>query len=264
MKTKLLMKLALIVAVTYAPLQTIAWGTQGHRVCGQIAYSYLTPKARKAIDAILGKESLALAGNWADFVKSDPSYSYLSSWHYKDLDKAYSYPDLVTYLKSDTGVDAYTKLLFVMGELKKPNLTKENQLLYLHMLIHISEDVHQPMHVGHTNDKGGNDFKVNWFSSPTNMHAVWDSQLIDFQQLSYTEYASAINHSTWAERNAWQKAPVSQWFFESNQIAEKLYTEIKPGDVLNYKYNFTHIEILNQQLLKAGVRLAGVLNSIFG
>jgi hypothetical protein len=88
--------------------------------------------------------------------------------------------------------------------------------------------------------------------------------LIDFQQLSYTEYAASINHSTLAQRAEWQKAPISQWLFESNQIAEKLYTDIKPGDTLNYKYNFTHIDIVNQQLLKAGVRLAGVLNRLFG
>jgi hypothetical protein len=259
-----LKKLLLIVAVFYLPLQSMAWGTQGHRICGQIANNYLTPQARKAIEAILGNESIAMASNWADFIKSDPTYSYLSPWHYIDFDKAYSYPEMVEYLNHDVNVDAYTKLNFLIAELKKTDLSKENKLLYLRMLIHIIEDVHQPMHTAHTDDKGGNDFKVNWFSTPTNLHSVWDSQLIDFQQLSYTEYATWINHSTLAQRTAWQKEPISQWLFESNQIAEKLYTEIKPGDTLNYKYNFTHIEIVNQQLLKAGVRLAGILNTIFG
>jgi len=263
MKTSL-KKLLLIVAVFYLPLQSMAWGTQGHRICGQIANNYLTPQARKAIEAILGNESIAMASNWADFIKSDPTYSYLSPWHYIDFDKAYSYPEMVEYLNHDVNVDAYTKLNFLIAELKKTDLSKENKLLYLRMLIHIIEDVHQPMHTAHTDDKGGNDFKVNWFSTPTNLHSVWDSQLIDFQQLSYTEYATWINHSTLAQRTAWQKEPISQWLFESNQIAEKLYTEIKPGDTLNYKYNFTHIEIVNQQLLKAGVRLAGILNTIFG
>jgi hypothetical protein len=264
MMINLLKKLFLALAIIYIPFQSMAWGTQGHRICGQIASTYLTPKARKAIEAILGNESLALAGNWADFIKSDPDYNYLSPWHYIDFDKAYSYPEMVVYLNHDTNADAYTKLQFLIGELKKKNLSKENKLLYLHMLIHIVEDVHQPMHAAHADDKGGNDFKVNWFTTPTNLHSVWDSQLIDFQQLSYTEYAVAINHSTWAQRNGWQKAPISQWLFESNQIAEKLYAEIKPGDTLNYKYNFAHIDIVNQQLLKAGVRLAGLLNTIFG
>jgi hypothetical protein len=264
MKLNFLKKLVLGLFIIYAPLQSMAWGTQGHRICGQIANMYLTPKARKAIEAILGNESIAMTSNWADFIKSDPNYSYLSSWHYIDFDKAYTYPEMQAFLAQDTKVDAYTKLNFLIGELKKPSTSKENKLLYLRMLIHIIEDVHQPMHTAHTDDKGGNDFKVNWFSTPTNLHSIWDSQLIDFQQLSYTEYATAINHSTTAQRAEWQKASIAQWLFESNQIAEKLYTEIKPGDTLNYKYNFNHIETLNNQLLKAGVRLAGVLNQIFG
>jgi hypothetical protein len=95
------------------------------------------------------------------------------------------------------------------------------------------------------------------------LHSVWDSKLIDFQQLSYTEYANNINHTTDAQRAEWQKAPISKWLFESNQIAEILYTDIKQGDDLGYKYNYSHIDTLNRQLLKAGVRLAGVLNSLF-
>jgi len=264
MKLSFLKTLILGAAVLYAPLQSMAWGTEGHRIAGQIADSYLTPKARAAIKAILGNESIAIASNWADFIKSDPNFNYLSAWHYVDLDKEYTLPELQDFLNQDTKADAYTKLNFLIGELKKKTLSKENKLLYLRMLIHIVEDVHQPLHVGHTEDKGGNDIKVTWFNNPTNLHSVWDSQLIDFQQLSYTEYTAMINHTTVAQRAEWQKAPISQWLFESGQIANKLYGETKNGDALNgYKYNFEHIATINQQLLKAGVRLAGVLNQIF-
>jgi hypothetical protein len=265
MKLNLLKKLVLGIAIIYAPLQSMAWGTEGHRVAGQIADSYLTPKARAAIKAILGNESIAITSNWADFIKSDPNFSYLSSWHYIDLDKSYTYPELKEYLDQDTKVDAYTKLNFLIGELKKKDLSRENKLLYLRMLIHIVEDVHQPLHVGHTDDKGGNDIKLTWFNNPTNLHSVWDSQIIEFQQLSYTEYTAWINHTTAAERAKLQKAPISEWIFESSQIAGKLYDEVKTGDSLNgYKYNFDHIAIVNQQLVKAGVRLAGILNQLFG
>jgi hypothetical protein len=263
MKINVLKKLAIGIAIIYAPLQSVAWGTEGHRICGQIADSYLTPQARKAIKEILGNESIAIASTWADFIKSDPDFNYMSPWHYIDFDKPYTLPEMQDFLAHDNKVDAFTKLNFLIAELKKKDLNKGNKLLYLRMLIHIAEDVHQPMHTAHTDDKGGNDFKVNWFNNPTNLHSIWDSQLIDFQQLSYTEYTNAINHSTPAQRKEWQKASIAQWLYESNQIAEKLYTEIKPGDTLNYKYNFNHIETLNHQLLKAGVRLAGVLNGLF-
>lgn len=257
-------KLALGIAILYAPLQTMAWGTNGHRISGQIAEDHLTPKARIAIRAILGNESIAMASNWADFIKSDPAYSYLYNWHFVDFERPMSYPEMVEFLGHDSNVDAYTKLNFLVGELKKKDLSKANKLLYLRMLIHITEDIHQPMHTAHASDKGGNDFKLSWFGKPTNLHSIWDTELVNFQELSYTEFVDAINHPTVAQIKEWQSAPIAKWVFESSQIAEKLYTEIKPDDKLSYKYNFDHIDILNQQLLKGGIRLAGLLNEIFG
>jgi hypothetical protein len=265
MKLNVLKKLLLGVAIMYLPVQSMAWGTNGHRICGQIADSYLTPKARAAIKAILGDESIAITSNWADFIKSDPAYNYLYNWHFINFDKTLTTPEMEAYLKADTAVDAYTKMNFLIAELKKKTTTKTNKLLYLRMLIHIVEDVHQPLHTGHLSDKGGNDVKVMWYDKESNLHSIWDSQLIDAQQLSYTEYVSWINHTTIARRIELQKAPVSQWLFESNQIADKIYADAKPGDKINtFKYNFKFIAILNDQLLKGGVRLAGVLNNIFG
>ena len=265
MKINLLKKVLLAAAILYLPLQSMAWGTNGHRICGQIADSYLTPKARAAIKAILGDESVAMASTWADFIKSDPNYNYLSTWHYIDFDKNYTYPEMQAYLKTDTATDAYTKMNFLIGQLKNKMLPHESKLLYLHMLIHIVEDVHQPMHTAHTADKGGNDVKVMWYDKETNLHSIWDSQLIDGQQLSFTEYALWINHTTAAKRATLQKAPISQWLFESSRIANDIYAYSKPGDKINtYKYNFKFIAIVNQQLLKGGVRLAGVLNQLFG
>ncbi|MES2278576.1 MAG: S1/P1 nuclease [Bacteroidota bacterium] len=260
---KIFRKFGIVAILFCLPFTTFAWGTNGHRISGEIAYSYLTPKAKLAIKQILGNESVAMASNWADFIKSDDNYKYLYNWHFVDFDKAMTQAEMNDYLAKDTEVDAYTKLNFLIAELKKPGTTKENKLLYLRMLIHVVEDVHQPMHTAHKDDKGGNDFKVNWFSKPTNMHSIWDTELINFQELSYTEYATAINHTTAAQVAEWQKAPISTWLYESNQLAEKIYTDTKAGETLNYKYNFTHLDILNQQLLKGGVRLAGVLNEIF-
>ena len=262
-KLKLAVVLALLFIISI-PSRSMAWGLVGHRVVAEIADTYLTAKARIEIKKILGNESLAMASNWADFIKSDDRFRYLSSWHYVDFDKAYTLPEMEAYLAKDTDADAYTKLNFMIAELKKPNLSKQNKLLYLRMVIHVVEDVHQPMHTAHKDDKGGNDFKLNWFGKPTNLHSIWDSELIDFQQLSYTEYANAINHTTAAQRAEWQKASIAEWLYESNQLGEKLYTDVKQGDNLSYAYNFSHIDILNQQMLKAGVRLAGVLNAIFG
>ncbi len=61
-----------------------------------------------------------------------------------------------------------------------------------------------------------------------------------------------------------QAQPRTQWFYESYQIAEKLYNGIsKPDEKLSYRYNFDHLENLNAQLLKGGIHLAGLLNEIY-
>jgi hypothetical protein len=243
----------------------MAWGLLGHRIVGQIADSYLTKHTKKAIAAILGNESVAMASNWPDFIKSDPSYNYLSSWHYIDFKPGMSVDSIKAYLIKDSATDAYTKLNFLIAQLKNKNLEQDKKVLYLRLLIHIVGDVHQPLHVGHVDDQGGNKIKVMWFGTSYNLHTIWDTQLINFQQLSYTEYATAINFTTKESRAQLQSSPIADWLVESNAVAEKIYGDIKEVDQkLDYNYNFKYLDTLNNQLLKGGVRLAGILNEIFG
>ena len=257
-------KLALAIIVLFSPILASAWGYQGHRITGQIADSYLSPKARIAIKKILGYEPLSVAGNWADFVRSDPSFKYMDPWHFVDFERPMSQPEMTEFLEHDTHENAYSKLKFFVGELKKKNLSTANKLMYLRLVIHLVEDIHQPMHAALDGTDGGNKIKVQWFNEPTNLHTIWDTKLVEFQGFSYTEYASLINHTTATQRAAWQKAPITQWIFESTEISTKAIAEAKPDEKLSYNYNFKYIGTINQQLLKGGVRLAGLLNEIFG
>ncbi len=257
-------KSTLAVLFFYLPFAVMAWGVEGHRIVGQVADSYLTKKARKEISKILGTESIAISSNWADFVKSDPAYNYLSNWHYINLKAGLSETQVNAYLAQDTATDAYTKINFLAAELRKKVLSPESKQLYLRVLVHLVGDIHQPMHTGRLEDLGGNKIKVLWFNDSKNLHQVWDDQLIQFQQLSYTEYTAAINYTTKEQVKAWQQEPVSSWVYQSYQLAEKIYNDTKPDQKLDYKYNYHYVSILNQQLLKGGVHLAGLLNEIFG
>jgi hypothetical protein len=253
-----------LLSIFILPVNVFAWGMSGHRVTGGIAEHHLNAKAKAAIKTLLGNESLAMAGNWADFIKSDRSYDYLGPWHYVNINAGMSRQDVTKLLRDDTGVDLYTKLNFLIKELKSKKLRKDVQVFYLKLLIHLVADAHQPMHMGQPDDRGGNNIKIYWFGEPTNLHRVWDEQLIEFQQLSFTEHIAAINFVSPDQKSRWQKQPVAEWIYESYEIAQKLYTEVKPEDKLQYNYNYYHVNIMNQQLLKGGVRLAGVLNDIFG
>lgn len=265
MAIKGLKKILLAVLFLYIPVQSMAWGMLGHRIVGEIADRNLTKKAKKQVRKILGTESVAIASNWADFIKSDPAYDYLNSWHYINFDTGLSQNQFEAYLEQDTVTDAYTKLNFMIDELKNKELSQEKKLLYLRLIIHIVGDMHQPMHVGQAEDLGGNKVNVMWFNKPSNLHRVWDKQLIEYQQLSYTEYADALTYGPNSQIKSWKTQPISKWLFESYQISDELYSEIdEKGEKLSYRYNFDHLDELNEQLLKGGVRLAGVLNEIFG
>ena len=94
----------LLAAATGLPAYSLAWGAEGHRICGQIAASYLTPKASQAVRYILMGESLATAGTWADDIKGDPAYHYLSEWHYIEFDRPLDYPQMQAYLAMITAL----------------------------------------------------------------------------------------------------------------------------------------------------------------
>ena len=136
MKIQFQKKILLAFFLLYLPVQSMAWGLLGHRVVGQLAESYLNKKTSREIKLILGNENLAMASNWADFIKSEPSYNYISNWHYINLPAGLNEEQLDSALKRDTITDIYTKILFLTAELKKKNLEQEKKVMYLRLLIH--------------------------------------------------------------------------------------------------------------------------------
>lgn len=257
-------KLAILVSICVSvSLNSMAWGVLGHRIVGQVADSYLTKKAKKEIARILGNESVAMTSNWPDFIKSDPSYRYLSSWHYINLKAGLTETEVKNELAADTATDVYTKINWLAAQLKNKSLETDKKRMYLRLLIHMAGDIHQPFHVGRPDDQGGNKISVTWFGDPSNLHQVWDSKLVDFQQLSYTEYTKSINHTTKKQRKEWMAEPVNEWIWQSYQQAAIIYNGTKLNDKLGFEYNFNYIALVNQQLLKGGVHLAGLLNQVF-
>src|SRR4029077_10873202 len=129
-------KSAILISLFFSfSFQSNAWGVLGHRIVGEIAESYLTPTAKKQIQKILGTESLGMAANWADFIKSDSTMAYISPWHYVDIKGGLSFTEFKNYFKNDTIADAYTKLNFLIKELKNKNLPMDKKAMYLKLVI---------------------------------------------------------------------------------------------------------------------------------
>lgn len=259
-----LKRVIVICLLSYVPLQSFSWGQLGHRVVGEIADSYLKNKTRKEIRKILGNESIAMASNWADFIKSESAYKYLDNWHYFNLPANLDETGFYSFLRQDTTTNAYSRINFLTAELKNKSLAPDKKAMYLRLLIHLVGDIHQPLHTAKKEDLGGNTIKLTWFGQPTNLHRLWDDDLIKSQELSYTEYAKWINFTTDEQRRMLQRQPISQWVYDSYKISANIYEVTKSEYKLGYRYIYDHIHTANEQLLKGGVHLAGLLNEIFG
>jgi len=261
---KLIKHIVVLSVLIYLPYSANAWGVLGHRVVGEVADFYLQAKTRLAIKQILGTESMAMTANWADFIKSDTTYNYLNNWHYVNLPENLSKSDVFSFLDNQQGANIYNKLNEMIAILKNSKSTASQKKLALRMVIHMVGDLHQPMHTARKDDLGGNKIQLSWFGEKSNLHKVWDEGLVNFQQLSYTEYTKAINHPTRLQIVNWQKADLKSCVYESYEICNKIYaTGIKNDDKLSYRYNFDWIDTVNEQLLKGGVRLAKILNDIY-
>jgi hypothetical protein len=257
-------KAILVLAIVlYLPLNAGAWGMLGHRIVGQIAESHLTSKARKGVKEVLGNESLAMASNWGDFIKSDPAYDYLYNWHFVNLPAGLDKKGVFDILDGEKGANVYNKIPEMVAVLKNKQSTVDEKRLAMRLIIHLIGDLNQPMHTARKEDLGGNKIFVTWFGEKSNLHRVWDESLIEYQQLSYTEYANAINYPTPVQLKDWRGSSLKDFVYGSYLACNRIYSNIKPEEKLSYKYNFEFISLLNEQLLKGGICLANVLNEIY-
>lgn len=250
-------------AVVITAITFISWGVVGHRSIAKIAENHLTYKAKLSITNLLRTETIPLVSTYSDEVRSIKEFSYTAPWHYVNPPRGLNYDEFVNYLKSDTTANIYNALLKMEQQLRNPNSTKEDKVFALKFIIHLVGDLHQPFHVGRGEDQGGNKIKVKFRGRETNMHALWDSGLIEYNGFTFTEMATAFDNIDKSAIKKWQSEPVTKWVFESYEIATKLYAEVDNESQLNYLYYPQHSEIYKERMQKAGIRLAGMLNNIY-
>jgi hypothetical protein len=250
----------LIFAVLFCCVSFLScgWGATGHRATGYIANKYLNKKARKAIARILNGQSMAMASTWMDEIRSDSTYDYTADWHWVTI------PDGMTYEQAEKNPngDIIETIERIVAELKSRKLSPQQEAERLKWLIHLVGDIHQPLHVGRGDDRGGNNIKIMWFRADSNLHRVWDSDMIDDTKLSYTELAESLGNPTQQQVQNWQQATVRDWAYESMRYRKQVYDY---GNArLGYPYSYKYLGIAKERLLQAGIRLAGVLNEIYG
>ncbi|HEY4110060.1 S1/P1 nuclease [Puia sp.] len=243
----------------------LSWGVTGHRTVGKIAAKHLTPAASAAVQELLGSETLADVSTWADEIRGQAEYRQTGSWHYVNLPLGLNFAEFQKKVQGMSEENVYSALQKMEKKVVDPATPREKKVEALKFIVHFVGDLHQPMHVSRAEDKGGNSIQLNFNGTGTNLHSIWDSKLIDRLGLGYEQLAEKVDHATPAQISQWQKDPMIKWMWESYTITSKLYAEVDAmkSRAIDDKYYEEHIATVEQRLEQAGIRLAGVLNSLF-
>lgn len=263
MKKTILAAIVLILGLT--PLKLSAWGTTGHRIIAEIAERNLNKKAKKEIKKLLADYPMAYWSNWADNLRSDTTnrWEHTYVWHYVNMPSGLQKQELINLVQKLDQESVYSEIPDLCRIIEDKKSTADDKRVALYFLIHLVGDLHQPMHIGHADDLGGNRLTVYWFGNPTNIHSVWDSNLIDYEKYSYTEYADILNILPKKEKQVLRDGSVEDWLFETYEITNEVYASVKNEDKLSYGYPYKYKRTVELQLQRAGLRLAGILNRIF-
>ncbi len=292
------------------------FGPTGHRTVAEIADHYLTPKARMAVYEILEREPMASAATWPDDMRSatQPSSTFWTNaadWHFVNTAQGQQYkrknppPSCPAHLSSfkefeeDVGnykADAYEAIECFASILQSTKAIKPVKQFALKFVIHLAGDLHQPLHLGYAKDYGGNSITLKYFGKTVKLHGLWDSSVIDNQQLSFTELAMFLETADQARINVIASSDPYDWLQESFRprevnplvvdgvtlsLREEFYERIQTckrisvyaddgdksqeGTISNcaYDFSFNAVPMINMQLQKGGIRLATYLNKIF-
>jgi hypothetical protein len=258
------LQLSIVLCVVLWPAQqAAAYGPTGHRIAGAIAEDYLCDAARENISELLDGESLGSAGRWPDWIRSDPKWRHTRPWHYVNVPDGASVAD-VPYDREGNVLQAIARL---QREVADPDLSGRQRAESLSFLAHFVADVHQPLHVGRVEDRGGNAIELVVFGKPTNLHALWDAeQLLRMDKLGLDEQIRALQGLAIGQVDDWQVGDHLVWADESMQLRELVYSfevEARGETELPHAYLVMARNISGLRLVQAGVRLAGSLNTMF-
>jgi hypothetical protein len=261
-----------------------AWGDDGHRVVGELAFRQLSPGAQAAVKECLtepGYETLAEAATWPDtYARRFHEYDAMKSFHYVNVDHRAARYDQ----KRDCAVGCVVTALgqFVaLLESQDPPLSLSERRRAIYWISHFVGDIHQPLHVAHPDGKGGTATYLRFFEVPDKRHAhwIWDFGLIERRppptaaiqasiatdQPLYRALADEIGLLITAEkRRSWARLTAAEALANEGLLLSRRYAYLTSTDHVDTSYEASRWPIVKEQLAKAGVRLGAILERALG
>lgn len=240
----------------FANQQSFGWGKTGHEIVAEIAIQQLSSETKGKVLAVLGDITPEHAGTWMDEMRSDHNYDYMKPWHYINIAKGQSYAPT-------TDENIVNQLIWTIRELKHTQTlcgpqTKTDVL----ELFHLIGDLHQPLHAGYGEDKGGNTIQVSFMGNGTNLHSLWDDGIIQQQHITLAGCEQLYGSLSKLEIAMVSKIDVVAWMNESREALPQVYDF--DGHKIDEIYAAKNKAFIEKRLLYAGLRLAAVLENVFG
>ena len=248
--------LAQIFLYLLLPMLSFAWGSDGHKITDDVAYHYLDQVIKDSVAAYLDGTTFEEAGCWMDEIRSDHTYDYLKPCHYINIEKGESY-------KPTTEANIINELNKVIARLKERSKhTKEENAIDLKILMHLVSDLHQPLHVGYGIDKGGNKIEVSFLGHNSNLHKVWDSEIIKHSRITADGCISIVGSYSPTQISAVQKIDIIGWMNDSRSHLGQVYDFTDA--TIDESYITKNTQLIEKQLIAGGIRLSALLKEIFG
>ncbi|KAG0366430.1 S1/P1 nuclease [Gamsiella multidivaricata] len=179
--------LALVASLSLLGVNSVgAYGILGHTLTGQVAQRFLTPETARQVKEILSPYYdglLSKAAPWADTIKGQARYRWASVFHYVNT-PGDNPPEICKFEYVYEGRDLVNGLFNMTSQLQQYKVIepitpeeKASREDALRFFVHFMGDVHQPLHAS-GKQRGGNDAPTKWRRAKSNLHRIWDGQLI--------------------------------------------------------------------------------------
>ncbi len=248
--------LALVIFISaLQPARSFAWGKIGHGLVAEVAFSLLDEPTKAAVHKYLGSMTIEQAANWMDEIKNDHRNDYMKQWHYVNVDAGKTYENT----REENVVNQLTR---VIEELKhKDKMSDEDIKKDILIIFHLTGDLHQPLHVGYGNDKGGNAVNVKYKGHSTNLHRVWDSEIIESENINYNDCAKLLKTFDKEDIANLSVINVENWMRQPRSQLKGVY-DVK-DDNIDDAYIARNKKIIEQDIVIGGIRLAAILKDVF-
>lgn len=241
--------------------ETLAWSADGHTSIGILAMSQLQAEPRRELESIIGPvdgQAMEKACNWPDKVRETKEWDWSARLHYINIPRG----DFV-YLESRDCADqqcATQAIKRYATELANREAPKEQRWQAFAWLCHLVGDLHQPLHAGFADDRGGNDFDIIFKGEQINLHGFWDFELINQHAGNWQNLVSLLSTSPAVEAGSnWSPEMVNDWTNESHKLAKQ--TVYPATENIDETYVQQSWELAQKQLSSAASHLALIINS---